>query len=210
MLSARARRISGFTLLEMVIAVTIFALLVALTVPTMKVWVANTKVRAVADSLQNGIRLAQTESLRRSRQMVFALTNNANPTSAAFTAVTQGSYWAVETYPLMTDGSDPATIIATGALTAAGSTVQILAGQGQSALCFNSLGRLVANASPGPVGATCTTPTTGANNNTQPMFTYVVSVAGADHNLQVEVAMGGQLHLCDPSQTASSSNPYGC
>ncbi len=202
---------SGFTLIEMIVTVTIFAILVAVTVPMMRVWIANTRVRAVADSLQNGIRLAQTEALRRSRQVVFALTNTATP-SAGFTATTQGTYWAVQTVPLMTDGSDPATVIATGVLTATGTAVSITAGQNQTALCFNSLGRLVANASPGVGSATCTTPSTGANGNAQPMFTYVVSgtSTGADHTLQVEVALGGQLHLCDTSQTLTASNPYGC
>jgi type IV fimbrial biogenesis protein FimT len=211
------RRSSGFTLVEMIVTVGIFALLVALGVPTMRTWISNTKVRAVADALQNGIRLAQTESLRRSRQVVFALTNTASP-AANFTATSQGSYWAIQTVPLYTDGTETPTLIASGTLgsisnTSAVSTISsvvITAGQNQTALCFNSMGRLVANSSPGPSGATCTTPTVGANNSTQPLFTYVVSMTGADHNLQVEVGLGGQLHLCDPTQTLSAANPYGC
>jgi type IV fimbrial biogenesis protein FimT len=204
---ARGQRAAGFTIIELMVTVSIFAILVALTVPTMRIWIANTKVRAVADSLQNGIRLAQAESERLSRQVVFALTTSNNPT-VGFTAATSGPYWAIQTVPLMT-GETP-TLIASGVLTSAGSTVTITAGSGQTALCFNSLGRLVANASPGPSGATCVTPSAGNLNSAQPLFTYIVSMAGADHNLQVEVAMGGQLHLCDPSQTLSSTNPYGC
>jgi hypothetical protein len=42
-----------------------------------------------------------------------------------------------------------------------------------------------------------------------PMFIYLVKLTGATQ-LNVEVALGGQVHLCDPSQTLSSTNPYGC
>src|ERR1019366_5507961 len=80
-LRGRVDRASGFTIIEMIVPVSIFSILVALTVPTMRKWIANTKVRAVADALQNGVRLAQAESLRRSRQVVFALTNSTTPQS---------------------------------------------------------------------------------------------------------------------------------
>ena len=210
MLTSNYRRTAGFTLIEMVVAVTIFAILVAMTAPTMKLWIANTKVRAIADSLQNGIRLAQAEAERRSRQVVFALTNNATP-AVGFTATTSGTYWAIQTFPFA--GETPV-LIASGVLSSAGTTVTITAGQNQTALCFNSLGRLVANSSPGPSGATCTTPTASNTSNVtanpQPTFTYTVSMTGADHNLEVEVATGGQLHLCDPTKTFSATNPYGC
>ncbi len=206
--AAGGKRVAGFTIIELMVAVSIFAILVALTVPTMKRWIANTKVRAVADSLQNGIRLAQAESERLSRQVVFALTTNNNPT-VGFTPATSGQYWAIQTVPFT---GEAAVLLGSGVLTSAGSTVQITADASQTALCFNSLGRLVGNTTTGLTGATCTTPSTtsASGNNTQPMFTYTVSMTGADHKLQVQVAMGGQLHLCDLSQTLSPSNPYGC
>jgi type IV fimbrial biogenesis protein FimT len=59
-------------------------------------------------------------------------------------------------------------------------------------------------------GGPCTGPTGGVNSSTVPTLNYVISLAHADHTLQVEVALGGQVHLCDPSQTLSSTNPYGC
>ena len=200
----RFRHASGFTLIEMVVAMAIFAILVALTVPSMRSWMANAKVRSVADGLQNGIRLAQAESLRRSRQIVFALTNNSAPSTGytalnnGFTASGTGTYWAVVTIPAMIDSSETAEFISSGVLSAASGTVQV---SGPAEICFNSVGRLVANASTGVSGGSCTTP---ANTS------YTISATGADHPLRVQVALGGQVHLCDPSQTLSASNPYGC
>jgi type IV fimbrial biogenesis protein FimT len=197
----------------MVVAIGIFALLVALTVPAMQVWIANAKVRAVADALQNGVRLAQAESLRRSRQVVFALTTNTTPQNGTFTAAANGTYWAIQTIPAMTDGTEAPVVVNTGVLTSAGSNVTIT---GQAAICFNSMGRLVANtATATGVGAACNVPTTSVNS-TVPNLNYVINLtksdgtALADHKLQVEVALGGQVHLCDPTTTLSNSNPYGC
>ena len=190
-------------MIEMIVTISIFALLVALGVPAMRSWVANTKVRAVADALQNGLRMAQTESLRRSRQVVFALTNTANP-QLGFTAVNNGNsatYWAVQTVPAVT--GEVGQVIQTGVLMSAGSTINI---NGPSAVCFNSVGRLVANAAPGPTNATCTTPPTV---NNIPMFVYQVTLTGGAP-MSVELGLGGHLHLCDPNQTLSSTNPYGC
>ena len=39
-------------MIEMIVTLTIFSILVALTVPTMKTWIANAKIRAVADTLR--------------------------------------------------------------------------------------------------------------------------------------------------------------
>lgn len=193
---------AGFTLLELIVAIAIFSILVTLAVPTMRVWISNVKVRSTADALQNGLRLAQSEALRRSRQVVFSLTNSTAP-QTSLTAATNGSNWSVNLVPLMTDGSDAATFIQSGVLGATSSSSVAVTGQAE--ICFNSTGRLVANAATGVAGGTCTLPTT-----TPPMFTYNVTLVGADHPLRVEVALGGQVHLCDPSQTLSSTNNYGC
>ncbi len=206
-LTRRMKRAAGFTIIEMVVTMTIFAVLVALTVPTMRTWVANAKVRAIADSLQNGLRLAQTEALRRSRQVVFSLTNTANPlpgfTGCVATTSSPCSYWAAQTIPA--DASESAVIVGSGPVTAAGTVITVVSPP--VALCFNSVGRLVTQYSPGIVGAgaICLSPASAAG------WTYVISQPPlADHSMTVEVALGGQIHLCNTAQTLSANNPYGC
>jgi type IV fimbrial biogenesis protein FimT len=204
MLKGRVKATSGFTLIEMSVAVTIFGILVAATLPTMRTWIMNAKVRAAADALQNGVRLAQAESLRRSRQVVFALTNSSTPQTGTFTATANGNYWAIMTIPAMTDGSELAAFVEGGVLNATTSAnLQIT---GPAGICFNSMGRLVANSSTGVSGVTCSAPTVG----TPPKTIYQLTLTGADHPLEIEVALGGQVHMCDPHQTLSSTNPYGC
>jgi type IV fimbrial biogenesis protein FimT len=203
MLIQRAKRAAGFTLLEMIVTMGIFAVLVALAVPTMRTWISNTKVRAVSDALQNGLRLSQSESLRRSRQVVFELTNN---TAVPFTAVASGRYWAINTIPSMTDGTETGgAFVESGVLAAVGSNVTVT---GPAAVCFNSVGRLVSNTSTATTvtgGASCTLPTV-----TPPVWNYDVTVSGADRPLRVQLSMGGQVHMCVLGRTLSTSNPDGC
>jgi type IV fimbrial biogenesis protein FimT len=189
-----ARR--GFSVIELMITVVLAALLLALAAPSLSTWVRNSQVRTVADSLQNGLRLAQTEAVRRQRQVVFFLSDSAACTTAN-TASANGRFWVVRTVPLL-DG-EAAEVVQCGTLAdvAAGTTIT-----GPTALCFNSTGRVVANASPGG-GAACVPDASG-------LHSYDVARSGADRSLRVTVALGGQTRLCDPARPLSDANPDGC
>ena len=78
---------SGFSLVELMVVVAIIGISAAVGVPSFFSWVQDTKTRSVAESLQNGIKLAQTEAVRRSRQVRFSLTD-ATPALGATTSVT--------------------------------------------------------------------------------------------------------------------------
>jgi type IV fimbrial biogenesis protein FimT len=204
MLNRRASA-SGFTLIEAAVTMSIFAIIVALGIPSMKTWIANTKVRAVTDSLQNGLRVAQAESLRRSRQVVFSMTNNAAPQAIPVGAVANGNSWAIYTLPSMTDGTEVPDFIQSGVLSSASANV-LINSNGAAAICFNSVGRMVANAS-----ANLTAVTGGPICGAPPAVqTFTVSLAGADRPLQVQVGLGGQVHMCDPAFVLSAANPEGC
>lgn len=192
----RARRTAGFTLIEMMVTIVLMSILMALAFPSMTAWIRNSRVRAVSDSLQNGLRLAQAEALRRSRQTVFSLTDSASP-QTSLTAVANGRNWSINTVQLMTD--ETAAFVEGGVLGSAATDVLIT---GPAAICFNSLGRLVVNGSTGVTGADCTAASVPA--------TYDVTLAGADRRLRVLVALGGQVRMCDREKTLSATNPDGC
>jgi type IV fimbrial biogenesis protein FimT len=207
MLMQPTRRTSGFTMIEMAVTMTIFAILVALGVPSMTTWIRNNKVRAVSDSLQTGLRLAQAESLRRSRQVVFALTNSTAPTTIPLASVSNGTSWAIWTVPSMTTVETPQ-FVESGVLSNVSSQVTITTIPAISAVCFNSVGRLVANSSANVVAITggddCVQP------SAPPVLQFKISLAGADRPLQVNLGLGGQVHMCDPAVTISDSHPEGC
>jgi type IV fimbrial biogenesis protein FimT len=210
MLMKRSRRIAGFTMIEMAVTMTVFAILVAMGVPAMTTWIRNNKVRTVADSLQTGLRLAQAESLRRSRQVVFALTNSTTPTTTPLPAVVNGNSWAIWSVPSMTDGNEQPEFIQSGVLSNASVGVTIVTNANISSVCFNSVGRLVNNAGANVTAITggdpCAQPTLGA----PPTLSYDISLTGADRPLRVNLGLGGQVHMCVLNVTLTDATPEGC
>jgi type IV fimbrial biogenesis protein FimT len=71
MLKHRALR--GFTLVELLIAITVLGILLALGAPSFMVWIQNTQIRTAADAVLNGLQLARTEAIRRNKTVQFAL-----------------------------------------------------------------------------------------------------------------------------------------
>src|SRR5579859_2757156 len=77
------------SLIELMVAVVILAILVVLGIPTFQQWTLNTRIRSVTESIQNGLRLARNEASQQGRYVRFQLTSASNwqvcllPASAA-------------------------------------------------------------------------------------------------------------------------------
>lgn len=193
----RRRGQRGLTLIELMVTIALLALLLGLAAPSFREWTRNNQVRTVTDALQNGARLAQAEAVRRNRQVVFFLTNDATCDTDTAPA-DDGAFWAIRTVPIVT--GDPVEVVQCGQLADVAAGVAI---DGPTAICFNSAGRQVANPTPGVGTATCTLDATGRS-------TYNVSATGAARALRVLVSLGGQVRLCDPARTLSATAPDGC
>lgn len=187
----------GFSIIELMVAVAMLALLLGLATPSFTLWTRNAQTRTVSEALQTGLRLAQTESARRYRQVVFFRTASTSCNNS-ITASASGPYWAVRTVPLV--AGEAVQTLQCGAFAEVAGGVAIT---GPTALCFNSAGRLVANANPGVGGAACTLDASGTSQ-------YNLSVANGDRPLRVLVTLGGSVRLCDPARTRSASTPEGC
>jgi type IV fimbrial biogenesis protein FimT len=72
-LSSRSRT-RGFTLVELLVTIGVFALLAAMAVPTMRSVIENSHMRAAGQSLQNGLAMARAEAVRLNTQVEFVLT----------------------------------------------------------------------------------------------------------------------------------------
>jgi len=186
----------GFTLIELVVAMAITAILLGLAVPSFSTWINNAKVRTGAEVLQNALRLAQAEAIKRSHQIVFVLTNATAAASAP--PVANGSNWYIQVLPVVADETVSGAYVQGGNV---GEQASGIAVTGPAIICFNSAGVLVGNTSTG-LGADCTAPT-----NT---VTYDVSKSGADRTLEVQVSPTGKIRMCDKSKTLSATTPDGC
>jgi len=201
-LRGESARESGFTLIEMVVTLAVFSILLTLAVPSLSRFVANSKVRSAADALQNGIRRAQVESLRRSRRVVFWLTTSQNP-QTDLTAAQNGTNWAITTIPSFVDSTETLQVIETGVLS---STVEGLIVKGPAAICFNSMGRLMTGADTQIASGACDPLPTGS----PAVKSYQISVNKSVRPLRVDVSLAGQVHMCDPAKTLSATSPDGC
>lgn len=198
------RAAQGFTLVELVVTFAVLAILTLLAVPSFTDFIRNTQVRSTADAMQNGLRLAQAEAVRRSRLVVFSLTAGQPGLDAA--AAANGPNWSIQAAPVA--GIDDAKLqfIQGGAFGDAVAGVTIA---GPASICFSAEGRLVAG-STGLAGVDCAAPTEGGS------IDYDVSRAaaqlrpGSDRPLRVRVALGGQVRMCDPAKALSATNPDGC
>ena len=199
MLNARlAARQRGFTLVELLIGFVLLGILIKLAVPSFTTWIGNAQVRSVAESLMQGIRTAQAEAVRRNRQVVLTFVNGTPALNAP--AAAGGSNWSLQTVAQF--GAADEQFIQGGALAEVASGVTIASTTTPvTALCFNSMGRLVVNAGPGPSGSVCS----AAN------AAFSVDRSNSDRRLQVLVGVAGQVRLCDPARpTLSDASPDGC
>lgn len=119
MLSRTHRRgaCSGFSLIELVVALVILGIVAVAAGPSFQVFLLNTRIRNVAESLQNGMRLAQVEATKRNAQVDFVMTTasefSANPNNGAPTASASGTAWVVRV---------PASTFVAGKVSAEGSS----------------------------------------------------------------------------------------
>ncbi|MEY4752752.1 MAG: hypothetical protein RJA44_427 [Pseudomonadota bacterium] len=191
--------LAGLTLIELLVTLTMLALMLIFAVPALSDWLASTHVRGVAEQLEGSLRLAQAEAIRRNRQAVLVLTAQTPSLSAA--PSDSAPYWLVRSLPLL--GGEVATdldFIQDGpAARSVGVNIS-----GPALLCFNSLGRQVSNNATG-LGSDC-----HASSQSDVPLTYLLSAPAASRRWQVQVYLGGRIRLCDPSQTLSDSSPEGC
>ncbi|AMP01404.1 type II transport GspH family protein [Collimonas arenae] len=185
---------------------TVMTILLLMVVPSFVGWMNNSKVRSVAEGLQNGLRAAQAEAIRRSHQTAFVLTGAAPKVDTPASTTGSGSNWYIEVLPVYTGETVDTPFVEGGSFSNLAPGVNITATPAAASLvCFNSMGRLVANndaTTTKNFGTTCTAPTGN--------ITYDVTLTGATHPLRVLVGLGGQVRMCDTTRTLSPTVPDGC
>ena len=176
-----ANKMAGFGLIELLITIALMGILTTLAVSNFGAWIKNTKMRKVAESLQNGIRLAQTEAIKLNQSTTFSLTGN----TWNIQAMQRGDTAKADT-TIGTSG-----VLHVGAIADA-NTVSI--DPASSTLRFNSMGRLVS-------------PST---NVSYTISSATGSSADGYRRMQVSVSIAGRVRMCDPDKTLSANNPDGC
>lgn len=187
---------AGFTLIELMITITIVSILTLFAMPSYKTWIANSRVRTTTEAIQNGLMLAKAQALSRNAKVQFVLTNtspvvsqvNNVPNTAPEGTV---SGWMVRVYQATT--YNPADFIQGRSVAEGGVNTTTTVSPWTSAFVFNGVGG-VFTGSPLAIPA-----------NTE----INVSGTGSDRPLRIKISKGGAIRMCDPN-TAVATTSIGC
>lgn len=195
--------VRGLSVIELMVVVTVIGILLMLALPGIGNWIFNSRVRTVAEELQNGLRFAQAEAVNRNRTVAFVRTAAAPARNAAPSAT--GRNWYVQVLPV--NAVEGATASFQDNAYVQGGTFSVDSGAdvaGPSLVCINSVGRVVdVSATDTGLGAACVAPTT-SNDPTD----FGVSLSASDRAMRVELFLGGRVRMCDVN--AASGQPNAC
>jgi len=74
--TSRIRPDSGFSLMELMVTITVLAIVLAVAVPSFSGVIGNSKLRGQVSELQAALSYARTEAIRQNRNVVFCHSNN--------------------------------------------------------------------------------------------------------------------------------------
>lgn len=166
---ATARRQAGTSMIEIMIALVIVAIMVSMAAPGFMIWIQNTQIRTAAEAVLNGLQVTRAEAVRRNAQITFSLV---------------GFDWNI---------TDAAGAVIESRTSEEGSRNTVITVIGTMPLTFNGLGRpLGGTAAVGggndAVQLRISNPSGGSCQDS----------GGEMRCLEVRVTLSGQVRMCDP------------
>jgi type IV fimbrial biogenesis protein FimT len=200
-------RVTGFSLIELMVALSVMALLMMAVSPSVTAWVVNLRIRNAAEALQTGLQTARNEAVRRNQKMTFWLISSPNPAvlGTDCTVSATGGSWVVSvSTPASACNSAPSTttspmLVASHALGDGASSAVSVAGYltdgttAASSAAFDGFGR-ISSTSTSPIGVIQVSSATNA---------------GVYRSLRLLVSSAGAVRMCDPAVTAAG-DPRKC
>ena len=195
----------GFTLVELMVALTILVLLILAVAPGIGTWLDNTRIRNQGDSIVTGLQTARAEAVRRNKNVSFWLMHLTDPATLAndctlSTTGTDGSwmvsvnnpagYCAIAPSPTNTPmivngrpmGGDSAKVSVKAIKSDATAGVTVT---------FNGFGRV-------------------ANTDAITEFDLDGTGSGPYRKLKVMVTTMGSVRMCDPDTHLNANDPRKC
>lgn len=167
------RKSSGLTLVEIMIALVVFSILIAMGLPSFAAWMQNVRIRTAAEGVLNGLQYARTEAVRRNTTVEFSLSG----TGAGWTVQIPNVAPALQTRD---DSEGGAAITLSPQTTGGGVTTKAT---------FNGLGSVMDNDD-------------GSAHFDQVGVTSSISSGSEIRNLRISIGTGGSIKMCDPAVAA--------
>jgi len=193
----------GISMIEVMVAVAILAIVIGIGTPSLTSWVQNTQVRATAESLLSAIQLARAEAVRQNLRAQLLLTDSGG--KASWTAITESS---------SVPGTFPASnVIQTGNAKETGQNARLgvstasLSGQDYAA-AISGGGGMNSNPPPGIIfdafGRVATDSTANAAVTRITRVDVTNSTAPQARRMVITVSDAGLPKMCDPSMVGKS------
>lgn len=163
----------GFSLIELMIAITIVAIFLMLAMPNFSEWLVNSRIRTTAESIANGLQVARNESVRRNSAVQFVKGAGTD------------SSWSVSCVAVTPGCPDTNTIQSRATGEGASAAITVMPSNGNTVV-FDNFGMKTT-----PVGATISF---AVDATSLP--------AAKSRDLRVTVDAGGNVRMCDPNTTA--------
>ncbi len=190
---SHGRPAQGFTMIELVVALAIMAMLMAAAVPAYSGFVASTKIRNAAEAFYNAAQRARAEAVRRNAAVELVLTNDIPAAGAGgniqtLTPSATGKNWVVRVPdPLALDQLVDFKLGAESG----GDMVSVNAGP-DNLIRFNGVGETTS-------ATAIVVAFTHRTLNTACSLTHSVRC------VSVRISMGGQSRLCEPNQPSTDA-----
>ncbi len=173
--------VRGFTILELMVAMTIAALLLTIGMPSFTTFLRNSEIRSTAESISNGLRAARTEATRLNKPVSFTLVGGGNPG------------WAINEFNPTTATLIQPPIQQFAKLETGKSSKAVTTPANAVAVTFNGLGRVIS-------------PSLIATPNLQQINVASI-VAGEARTLRIYVDDGRGIRICDPDPAIAALVP---
>ncbi len=190
----------GMTLIELMVGVTLIAVVLMLGMPSLSLWMQNSRIRTAAETLQNSMQHARAEAVRRNQvvriQLVDALDDSCSLSTGGANWATNlgaGSNPAASCGHAIDDSSDPK-LVQKGPISTA-QNVRLNASQ--AVYAFSGMGQQAATTNP------TVTPPSGMTVQISATQGSCVKDGGEVRCLNVVVSPAGQVRMCDPSVTTA-------
>ncbi len=193
---------SGISMVEIMIGLAILGIAMAWAAPNYSVWMQNTQIRNMAESIVQGLQQARSEAIKRNAYVEFVLTDQsptiANEDTPALATIGGSNWVARSIVDNLIDPTDYAFV--TGSPSAAGSQ-KATAQASDNALAanlttvtFNGLGRVAGSP-----------PLSTANDDGTAFINKIcvrsatLTVAGGARIMEIDITGAGQVRMCDPT-----------
>jgi len=216
--AAAPARGRGFTLVEMMVALAVLALLLLLVMPNVGNWISNTRIRGATQSLEGGMQAARMEAIRRNQPVSFYLVSSSDSStldnSCALTS-TSGSWVVSASSPAGQCGTmNPTTCTSTvpgqcalaqRAIADSSGGVQVSAGYSTDTTNMTNLGTAATTLTFDGLGRVVNT-----TSNINRVRVTGPNAGSAYVDLMLIIDGAGGIRMCDPRSSIAVGDPRRC